>query len=659
MEPFEQNIDGYYDVGAQLPRYLHRRAKEQFEAAERKREELDSISAVADRATTARELFTASIGGLPNEKTPLEPEVTGTLKRDGYNIEKVVFQSLPGFHVTTNLYLPKERDVDNEIPGVLFFCGHASVGKAATVYQQACIDLVSQGFAVLAVDPVGQGERHQFYDPETGQNPRENTIEHSYLGHQCQLIGTNLARYFVWDCIRAFDYLASRPEVDQSRIGAMGNSGGGMQTGYLMLADDRLAAAVPCCFITSKEDYMKTGQAQDGEQILWRAIERGPRYDDFLTGFAPRPVQIGAAQSDFLCIEGAHRTVARAERVYRQYDAVDKINLVISPETHGLSPTLRQAAVNWFRSHLKGRAPDFETEDPDVEVPENLHCLSNGEVNAAYSDERHVVDLNRVYLEKEASDTGSSDDDAESFTHRLRERFDLNRARPRLFPRSIQSETVDGLVTEKVFFQSDSDIVTTGILVRDSNVDTSMPTVTLLPHGTVDIEDYEDSVNQWAHERGVVLVFDPRGIGGVRSREVNTPLANGGEYFDYHGTEYKLASDALMTGTSLLALRTFDVLRAIDYLRHRTDSEQLGIVGAGDRSFSALYAAVADSDVASVTVEDVPSFRDRATTEEITPNFGLTAFDVVGEFDVPQLLTALEGRTVRRVSFPKSALPRP
>ncbi|SEP02829.1 Acetyl xylan esterase (AXE1) [Halogranum amylolyticum] len=659
MESFEKNVDGYYDVGAQLPRYLYQRANEQFKTAERERKELDSISAVADRTTTAREFFIDSIGGLPNEKTPLEPEVTGTLERDDYIIEKVVFQSLPGFHVTTNLYLPKEKVVDNGFPGVLFFCGHASVGKAATVYQQACIELVSQGFAVLAVDPIGQGERHQFYDPETGQNPRENTIEHSYLGHQCQLIGTNLARYFVWDCIRAFDYLASRPEVDQSRIGAMGNSGGGMQTGYLMLADDRLAAAVPCCFITSKEDYMKTGQAQDGEQILWRAIERGPRYDDFLTGFAPKPVQIGAAQSDFLCIEGAYRTVARAESVYGQYDAVDNIDLVISPETHGLSPTLRQAAINWFRSHLQGRAPDFKTGDPHVESTEILHCLPNGEVNAAYADERHVVDLNRAYLEKASFDTNRTHDDAEPLAHRLRERFDLNRARPRLFPRSIQSEAVDGLVTEKVFFHSDSDIVTTGILIRDSDVDTPIPTVTLLPQGTADIEDYEDSVKQWAHERGVVLIFDPRGIGGVRAREVNTPLANGGEYFDYHGTEYKLASDALMTGTSLLALRTFDVLRAIDYFRHRTGGEQFGIVGAGDRSFSALYAAVADSGVASVTVEDVLSFQDRATTKEITPNFGLTVFDVVGKFDVPQLLTALDDRTVRRISFPKSSLPNP
>ncbi|WP_435361690.1 prolyl oligopeptidase family serine peptidase [Haloarchaeobius sp. DFWS5] len=670
MDSFAQNVDGFYDASAQLPREIRRRADAQFAAAERAREAVDSVEAAAARRDAAREHFFDAMGGLPSEKTPLRPEVTGTLERDGYVVESVVFESLPGFHVTANLYLPDavadefgERSDDEseaeQVPGVLLFCGHSSTGKAAQVYQQVCLDLVAEGFAILAVDPIGQGERHQFYDPETGTTPRENVIEHTYLGHQCLLAGTNLARFFVWDCIRSFDYLAGRPEVDETRIGATGNSGGGMQTGYLMLADDRLAAAMPCCFVTSKEDYMKTGQAQDGEQILWRAIERGPRYDDFLTGFAPKPVRVGAAQSDFLCIEGAHRTVERAESVYGLYDAAEHIDLTVSPETHGFSPTLRQAAVNWFRVHLQGRDPTFETGDPAVEAVETLHCLPDGEVNAAYPDERHVVDLVRDFLDETGRTSDTERPDVDELPDRLRDRFDLDRSRCRLSPRSIEREESDGLVREKVFFRSEPDIVTTGIIVRDPDVDESIPTIVLLPHGTDDIDAYRDDVDEWARKRGVVLVFDPRGVGGVRSRNVNTPLANGGTYFDYHGTEYKLASDALMTGTSLLAMRTFDVLRAADYLRERIGCERLGIVGAGRMMFPALYAAVADAEFVAVTLDDVPTFRDRATTAEIDPVFGLNVFDVVGRFDVPQLLPVLDDRQVEQVPFPDGGLPAP
>ena len=641
MQGFQSNVDGFYDVGGQLPRYLRALADGQFADAEAERTAMDSAEAVRKRRESAQEYFFDALGGLPETDAPLNAELTGTVERDGYTIEKVIFESLPGFHVTTNCYVPNQ--LEGEVPGILFFCGHSGTGKAADVYQRACIEIARAGMVALAVDPIGQGERHQFYDPETGELPRENIFEHTYLGHQCQIAGTNLARYFVADEMRAFDYLASRPEVDASKIGATGNSGGGTQTFFLMLADDRLSAAVPCCSVTSKEDYMKTGQAQDGEQIVWGAIEHGPRYDDFVSTFAPKPVLIGAAQSDFLCVEGAYRTYERARSAYEQFGAVDAVDIAISDSTHGLSPTLREAMVNWFLVYLHGKDATFETNDPEVEDVETLWCTPEGEVNAAYPDERHVVDFTRAHLD-------SRTDDATPTRERIRERFDLDRPAPRRFPRKYDAEERDGLVREKIFFRSESDIVTTGIVVRwkdaESVESTLEPTLVLLERGTDRFDEYEADIDDLARECGAVLVFDPRGVGAVRSRDVNTPLANGGEYYDYHGTEYKLASDALMLGTSLVGLRTFDVLHAVGYLRDRFDTDTVSVVGEGSAVFPVLYAAVADETVSAVTVDDVRTFRDRATTEEITVDHGLTAFDVAHNFDVPDLRAVLESRGV-------------
>lgn len=275
MKQFARNVDGYYDVESQLPRYLRELAAEQFECAAAERDRIDDATDADARRERMRLQFREALGGLPARDTALNPQCTGTIDREGYAIETVVFESLPGFHVTANLYRPADSD-GGPFPGVLFLCGHSATGKAAPVYQKVCVDLVRNGFVVLAVDPLCQGERHQFYDPETGALPRQNTIEHTYLGHQCAVPGANVARYFVHDGIRAIDYLVSRPEVDPDRLGVTGNSGGGMQTGYLMLVEDRLDAAVPCCFVTSKEAYMETGQGQDGEQIIHRASNGVP-----------------------------------------------------------------------------------------------------------------------------------------------------------------------------------------------------------------------------------------------------------------------------------------------------------------------------------------------------------------------------------------------
>ena len=112
--------------------------------------------------------------------------------------------------------------------------------------------LVQANMAVLALDPVGQGERMQYLDPQTGeQRVRWGTIEHSYAGFQCHVAGFGIARYFIADAMQALTYLAGRPEVDAGRLGVTGNSGGGTQASYLTLTDDRLLCSAPCTYITS------------------------------------------------------------------------------------------------------------------------------------------------------------------------------------------------------------------------------------------------------------------------------------------------------------------------------------------------------------------------------------------------------------------------
>lgn len=643
MQPtFDDHVNGYHDVADQLPRYVHRRAEEAFATDHPDPTALSAVPAAERYATRMREHFLDAIGGLPEREGRLNPVITGTITREGYEIETVIFESQPEFHVTGNLYLPAERT--GPMPAVLFLCGHADEGKAAARYQQVCIALARNGIATLAIDPLGQGERHQYYDPATGTCPRQTTIEHTYLDRRYALAGANVARHLVWDGIRAIDYLVDRPEIDPARIGVTGNSGGGTQTAYLLLTEDRLAAGAPCCFITSRQAYMPTGQPQDGEQIIAESIARGPTYHDFLAGFAPRPVRIGAAEWDYFPIEGARESYQRAEAVYALYDASEAIDLNTVSERHGFSPPLREGVVNWFREHLRGAAPDYTAGDPATNAPETLQCTPAGEVRAAYPDGTRVQDLIREYVTARLAN-GPDPPAQATVRDRVVDVFELDRERPPINPRRMETERAESLVWEKVFFQSEPDIIVTGVIARDPDREpTAMePTIALYETGTDALPERIAEFTDRAHRRGFLMAFDPRGIGAVQSRDVNDH-----EHHSTHGTVYKLMADARMLGKSLFGGQVFDVLRAGDYLRNRLGPEvALGLHGVGTGGWRAVYAAVGEPQFRRINVAEVPSLRAlaRAGSDRFDP--WLYLYDVIGTLDRPAIEGALSDRELR------------
>ena len=180
-------------------------------------------------------------------KTPLNPRIVGTIDRGLYKIEKIIFESQPDYYVTANFYIPKKHEFP--VPGVLFTCGHSADAKAAVLYHEACLGLVLKGYAVLAFDPMGQGERSEYIDPRTGENNVGfNVSQHHYLGKPSLLVDWSLAGLRIWDGIRAIDYLVSRSEVDPEKLAVTGNSGGGEMTMLITAVDKRVkvcAAAHP------------------------------------------------------------------------------------------------------------------------------------------------------------------------------------------------------------------------------------------------------------------------------------------------------------------------------------------------------------------------------------------------------------------------------
>ncbi|HNY42379.1 MAG TPA: acetylxylan esterase, partial [Bryobacteraceae bacterium] len=371
---------------------LTKRAEALWEARERAVAELKTPKQIQERAARARAWMLDSIGGLPDRKTPLNARITGVFPRDGYRVENVVFESLPGFRVTANFYVPTTGP--GPFPAILGVAGHSVNGKASATYQYAWIGMVKRGYAVLAFDPPGQGERLETLDPVTLRSRAGvGTPEHIQAGLQCLLTGTTIARYFVHDGIRAFDYLLTRPEVDPNRIAVAGNSGGGTQAAYLAALEPRLAAAVSSCYMTRWRELWSGPGPQDAEQIMPGMVASGVDFADFALAASPKPYLMTTAIQDFFPIAGARATYQEIVRHYEHLGVSQAAGYYEYDDTHGWSQPRRQAAARFLDKFLMNRETDG-AEPPIAPEPESLlYATPTGQLQTSFGSET-VASLN-------------------------------------------------------------------------------------------------------------------------------------------------------------------------------------------------------------------------------------------------------------------------
>src|SRR5207245_9936693 len=284
-------------------------------------------------------------------------------------------------------------------PAVLVPAGHAADGKFH--YQALSQRLAGRGYVVISWDPVGQGERSQFWDPKARKS-RYNLIcaEHAVMGNLAYLAGANLARWEAWDGIRAVDYLLTRPEVDGERIGITGTSGGGTQTVLIAVLDPRIKVVVPSCYITALPMRMSNrifvDPDSDPEQDLYGMISNGVDHPGLLLMMYPRPVFVAAAVLDFFPIEGTRQTFREVESLYTQFDHSDRIAMTESYNQHEYSLENQEAALN-FLDHLT-QLPPKRGLPPIKELDEKvLQCTRTGQVMLDHSDARSLMDVIKEY----------------------------------------------------------------------------------------------------------------------------------------------------------------------------------------------------------------------------------------------------------------------
>ncbi|MFN0195549.1 MAG: acetylxylan esterase [Planctomycetaceae bacterium] len=379
----QQNI--YY-------RQLQQDAYAAFDRRGEKFEQLQTPEQILAYQRELKEFFIRQLGGFP-EWTSLNPQTVGTIDADGFRIEKVIYESRPGHHVTANLYIP---DGEGPFPGVLVSSGHSRTGKTADYNQRFGIMLARHGMAAICYDPIGQGERSQILDADGKPKYPGTTTEHFFIGTGSILVGRNTASYRIWDAIRTIDYLATRPEIDASRIGMTGCSGGGTLTSYVMALDDRVLCAAPACYLTTFRRLIETIGPQDSEQNIFGQVAFGLDQPDYVVLRAPRPTIISSTTQDFFDIQGSWDNYRQAKRIYAKLGYPEQVDLVEVEGKHGVQPENLAAITQWLKRWLLDTDEGVEPIELPTLAENDLLCTDAGQV-LMLPNERSVADLNAEY----------------------------------------------------------------------------------------------------------------------------------------------------------------------------------------------------------------------------------------------------------------------
>jgi dienelactone hydrolase len=546
-------------------------------------------AATADRR---REMWREMLGLSPlPPRTPLNAAVTGTLDRGDYVVEKIHFQSVPGAYVIGNLYRPAKPA--GRLPAVLYLCGHTK-GKVAPGYQANPRWFGQHGYVALVLDPIQLGESQGFHHGTS----REGRWDWQSRGYTPA--GTE-----VWNAMRALDYLETRPDVDASRMGVTGLSGGGVISWCLGAADERVKVVVPVCQSGSIEQVV-ADRGTDGhcDCAFWINYYRWC-WPDIGALIAPRAFLIASGSEDILWRPVGYRDVAhRIRHQYAALDAAGHFDLVEDLSPHGYTPKLRRAIFTWFNTHLKNDPTPVMDDVTDFVEPEENLLVFGG--NLPERDAMRFIDqtlVQRPELPK-LTDEAAWRSYQQSALARLKDltfRHTLAASAPS--PREIRADGSDGGTTMATCVFDTADGMTIGIKTRRPR-DAAGPMMTLAL--AVQPEATRTFAGGGSSRPGVAV-----GIATAAVEVRNTAATSVGA-----GYLWTARRTYPLLGQTLPERQTSDLVAAISLLRKDAATEMVAVYGQGHTAAIAIYAALLDPQISEIVLADCPTTHEDPQTPE-------------------------------------------
>jgi len=514
-----------------------------------------------ERAAFLRKQILASAGLLPMpEKRPLNPQVFDKIERDGYSVEKVLLETLPGFYLGGNLYRPLGRQ--GPFPAIVSPHGHWQYGRlentALVSVPGRALNLAKQGFVVFSYDMVGQNDTNQV--PHDWDDARQGLWS----------IGSSMGMH-LWNSIRAVDFVTSLPDVDPNRIGVTGASGGGTQTFFLMAVDERLKAAAPVNMISATSQGGGC-QAAPNLRAGW------PDFSNMVVGalMAPRPLLVVSTSGDWTTATPTEVYPA-IQSIYRLFGVETNVENAHFDYPHNYNKDSREAVYRFFNATLLNNTAPVAEQTFRVEFPNDLLALhgrqrpANAMTGLEQLVDNHIREAGAMTERLQPRDAATLGAARREFAERLG--FSLLAFRPKAG--DVMSERTksplpmgEGVLIGRA---GKGDRVP-AVWLAPARVNANIaPTLVVHPNGMVEAST-SALVKSLLNRGGIVMTIDAFQTGSAVA-----PRDTSARGF----TSYNQTNDAN---------RVQDILTALEYLRSRSNVQTVNLVGLDVAGVWAYFA---------------------------------------------------------------------
>ncbi len=515
---------------------------------------------------------------------------TGTIRKEGYRIEKLYYESLPGLYVPANLYIPD--GISDPVPAILYVCGHSPTQKVR--YQPYPRKFAELGFVCLIIETIqfGEvyGEHHGCYS---------KGWFHWYSR------GYNPGGVELWNAIRGLDLLSGLPGVNPDKLGVTGISGGGSQSWYIAAADPRVKAVAPVCGASTLEAQIGTRTVDGHCDCMMPVNTYQIDFQNIGALIAPRPLLIAQADRDGInTIESVRRLYKDISELYSLYGVPENVSFVETPGGHSYHRISRQEIHSFFLEHLMDTlVPPEETGDIDESV-ENL--LSEDELRV-YTDGPPEDDRTRSiqdsFVKLHEDPLLTSLKDLESFRDSVKnflssKTFGAFPAKEADFAPVREFRSQDGAAHgwEIYSFLSETGWRLKVDLRWRNDPSQKKPLMIVLRNRDED---------RWESESFISGLEDAWNIAFVEVRGVGE---NGWD----PSLQWHVRRAAAWTGRTVASMQVYDLLRTIKYCRslEGVDPGQIGIAARDEMCVVAMYAALMDGDCETLILQNPPATQD-------------------------------------------------
>ena len=555
------------------------------------------------------------------QEMPPAVRITHRTETPSYRLECLVLETAPGFFSTSNLYLPKNGQ--EPYPVVLYQCGHAN----KRLYKHHGAWFAPRGIAVLMMDNIEMGEM---------EFTHHGVYAHAWFDLYSRGFSPMAPELF--NAMRNIDYICERQDLDNSRIGATGISGGGMATFFLAALDERVAASAPVSGALSTKGMVEHRLSSGQCDCLYPVNNHGIMFSEAGALVAPRPQLLCNSSEDRIFpMDSFSEMYDKMKEIYRLYGAGEALDTAIAPGGHGGKPAIRIPVYEFFLKQFLGIDTTFAEEGAiDTLPPGELVCMRDGlpiDENFTRMDEEFLPLFSYAPRPRSPEELRERSEELRRILHEEVFRY----APPdgsSLAAELGEQEIVRGRMVKTVSFDGFPGLRVRGKLSLPARSSVQaiekLPAIILLDHRRgIPVWGNEQllEANKWGERAVLVLETLDRGSraleNNLRSFQDDDPL-------------HHMKRQTMICGTTLDAMAVHEVLRALEFMRSLpyVDKDRITILGKGETGINGLYASFLDETVERVILQSPPPSHRQ----------GPCYLNVLRYTDIPEIIELMSGR---------------